>query len=100
MAGSTRIRLAKLLNRCIPTINGRSVVWRADSLYPCRGFWRIRRMQMDVMSWEASAYDRDRPDQCVWNGGCWETMTECLKANRIHIYGRRMDTLSPDKEAT
>lgn len=92
---TTRDRLARLLNKCIPDINGELVVWRADALYPCRGFWRIRRVQMDVMSWTATAYRASKPTVSAWNGGCWETMTECLKAGAVHIYGRHMDTIAP-----
>lgn len=94
--GSTRIRLAKMLNRCIPEMeNGTKIVWRPESIYPCRGFWRIRRKQMDVMSWEATAYHAVT-GQVMWNGGCWETMTECLKAGEVHVYGSlRMDTIAP-----
>lgn len=86
--------MAKLLNRCIREIKGQKVVWRPDSIYPCTGFWRIRRVQMDVMSWTASAYPVDGKHP-IWNGGCWETMTECLKAGEVHIYGMYGDTIAP-----
>jgi hypothetical protein len=88
--------MAKLLNKCIPEIRGQKVEWRADSIYPCLGFWRIRRTEMDVMSWSASAYNEK--GQCVWNGGCWETITQCLKAGQVHITGMYHDTISPDPE--
>lgn len=101
MAGSTTKRLVKMLNRCIPEIYGQKVTWDETHIYPCRGFWRIRRVQMDVMSWEASA--RNETGRIVWNGGCWETMTECLKAGQIHIHfmtgwgrGRSDSWLTPD----
>lgn len=82
-----------MLNRCIPEVYGQKVTWDESHVYPCRGFWRIRRVQMDVMSWEASA--RNESGRIVWNGGCWETMTECLKAGEVHLYGQRMDTIGP-----
>lgn len=82
---STRIRLARLLNRCIPTINGVPVVWKAESLYPCRGFWRIRRSEVDVQSWQATAYNA-ATGKSQWNGGCWETMTECLQRGAIYMH--------------
>lgn len=96
--GSTRQRLAKMLNRCLPEYAGIPIVWKPEAMYPCRGFWRIRRVQMDVMSWEATAYRRDKPDRPVWVGGCWETMTECLKAGAVHFYGQRMDTIGPGED--
>lgn len=92
---TTRDRLAKLLNHCLTEWRGIPIICKAGALYPCRGFWRIRRVQMDVMSWEATAYRADKPDQPVWNGGCWETMTECLQAGSVHFYGQHGDMIGP-----
>lgn len=86
-----------MLNRCIPEIRGLAVEWRPEALYPCRGFWRIRRVQMDVMSWEATAYLKTGSKNPCWNGGCWETMTECLQSGGVHIYGFRGDTIAPGR---
>jgi hypothetical protein len=97
LSGSTTRRLVKKLSRDIPTIRGQKVTWREDAIYPCTGFWRIRRAQLDVMSWTATAFNEN--GLCIWNGGCWETMTECLKADKLHIYGRHFDTISPDPES-
>lgn len=94
-AGSTRIRLAKLLNRCLPEFHGVPIIWKAEALYPCRGYWRVRRNILDVQSWQATAYRADKPDQVFWTGGCWETMTECLKTGSVQFYGHHMDTIGP-----
>lgn len=87
-----RERLARLLARDLPIVRNTPVIWRADHIYPCTGFWRIRRVEMDVMSWTATALDKN--GNCVWNGGCWETITECLKAGRVEL-STATDTISP-----
>lgn len=95
---STRDRLVKLLQRDIPEYRGRKIVWKPEALYPCRGFWRIRRTEMDVQSWQATAFLADAPDRPWLTTGCWETMTECLKAGAVEYAEETQTIFAKEKE--
>lgn len=80
MSNQTQKKLATLLNHCIPTYRGLDVVWKGDAIFPARGIWRQKRM--DVQSWSAYCYHGGKP----WGMfGCWESMTECIKAGKVEL---------------
>jgi hypothetical protein len=94
---SSRERLVKLLTAAVPEWRGRQIVWKPEAIYPCKGFWRIRRTEMDVQSWQATAFLADKPTQVWFTVGCWETITECLKAKRVGLSDEmNVQTIYPD----
>jgi len=74
--GATRTKLAKIVSECL------GVDCQPEDLQPAVGAWRTDR-RLDVYCWEVTTRwpDSERP---FW-AGCWETMTECVKAGKVHL---------------
>lgn len=72
--GRTRIKLAALLNKCFPE-------WdvRPEHLEPASGSYRTNRL-LDVYCWELFTYTKTGLPVVL---GCFDTMTECLKAGSV-----------------
>jgi len=74
--GRTRTKLAKIVSDCL------GVDCQPEDLRPAVGAWRTN-LRLDVYCWEVTTQwpSSDRP---FW-AGCWSTMTECVKAGKVHL---------------
>lgn len=91
---SVRDRIAKLLQKSLPVVHGKEVEWRPEYIYPARGIWKHKKM--DVQSWSATCIEKGST-RTVTNVGCWFTMTACLKSDRM-IFGEDPMEVWPDPE--
>lgn len=71
--GATRIKLAEIVSKCL------GVECTPNDLYPARGAWRTD-VRLDVYRWEVVATKGNIP----FVAGCWDTMTDCVKAGAVH----------------
>lgn len=63
------------------------ILWRPENIYPARGWWRTSR-ESACYRWEAAAYFAGRSERATaMMVGCWNTIGECLQANRLEITG-------------
>lgn len=84
MAGAKIQKLIKLLNESIPEHRGRAIIWSADELYPARGAWRKK--SMDVWCWQAYAQDAEYGGAAL-HVGSYATVTDLIKYKRLELVG-------------
>jgi hypothetical protein len=76
-------KLAALLSKSLPEKKGMPVVWSAEEIYPARGAWRKK--SMDVWSWQAYAQYADNSG-CAYHVGSYATITELIKEKLLELY--------------
>jgi hypothetical protein len=84
--GRIRRRLAAVLNKSIPNINGVCVVWKPEQLFPATGRYRTD-VRMDCCRWEGFCHLAGRPEQVFTDVHSWHTMRECVAAGAVHFTG-------------
>jgi hypothetical protein len=85
--GRTRQRMAALLQREIPTLNGAPIIWTAENVRPAQGWYRTD-PRADCYRWSAIAHGAE--SNLVLSVDSWHTMTEILKAGSLELVNREI----------
>jgi hypothetical protein len=74
--GKTRIKLAKIVSECL------GIDCQPEDLQPATGANRTNKT-LDIYAWEVFARHHNGSP---FVAGCFETMTECVKAGKVHLH--------------
>ena len=74
--GKTRIKLAKIVSECL------GIECKPEDLQPAKGANRTNKM-LDIYAWEVFAKHHNG---VPFVAGCFETMTECVKAGKVYLH--------------
>jgi len=75
--GKTRVKLAKIVSDCL------GLDCHPEDLQAARGAWRTDK-RLDVYAWEVTT-NRRGSGMPFW-AGCFDTMTDCVKAGFVHLH--------------
>lgn len=73
--GKTRVKLAKIVSDCL------GIDCQPEDLQPAKGANRTNK-SLDIYAWEVFAKHHNG---VPFVAGCFETMTECVKAGKVHL---------------
>lgn len=84
--GSTRLKLAALLQHSFPKKGDLEITWEADHLFPATGSYRSN-INLDCCRWTAYAkhYRADGSSFTIMSVHSYTTMTELIKYKELYL---------------